>query len=187
MIATGRAPQSMKRLSLGNRSKRERLSGRGRRSAPAQNVQVEPPKRQVVGTDGVVRKMPVRPAAAPVMPQRKPKHVVPVDRYGTEIPVGMEGAFEDGVLADVASTISKARVALRHGIEDRHPAFAAVRQDALVQLVVKGLITPLGSNMEWCVAFKESGKLVDITGTMDENGITDGTALRVTQSGKAGA
>lgn len=117
---------------------------------PPQIAEVEKPTRAVVGTDGKVRQMPVRPVApaapaiparptkgdapkAPVRPQ-KPKHVVPVDRYGTEIPVAMNEAFEDGTLADIATLISKARVALRHGLEDRHPAFAAVRQDALVNL-----------------------------------------------------
>ena len=109
---------------------------------PAQNVQVEPPTRQVVGTDGKVRAMPVRPAApavAPVrpsMPTRPAKlgHVVPVDRYGTEIPVAINGAFNGGLLADICSLISKARCALKRGMEDRLPQFAAVRQDALVQL-----------------------------------------------------
>ena len=118
---------------------------RGKRQ-PMQIAEVEPPTRQVVGTDGKVRAMPVRPAApaAPAVPVRpsqpmptrpnKRRHVVPVDRYGTEIPVAINYAFNGGVLADICSLISKARVALRHGIEDKLPQFAAVRQDALVQL-----------------------------------------------------
>ena len=59
---------------------------------------------------------------------------MPVDRYGTEIPVAINDAFNGGVLAVICALISKARVALRHGIEDKHPQFAAVRQDALLQL-----------------------------------------------------
>lgn len=116
---------------------------------PMQIAEVVPPTRQVVGTDGKVRAMPVRPAApavapaAPVRPAKSAqpmpkrpakKHVVPVDRYGTEIPVAINAAFEGGVLADICRLISKARVALRKGMEDKLPMFAAVRQDALVQL-----------------------------------------------------
>ena len=82
-----------------------------------------------VGRDGktyTVQQMPTRPV--------KPAHVVPTDRYGTEIPVGMNGAFDDGQLSEIASLISRARVALRNGIDAGAPSFAAVRQEALVQL-----------------------------------------------------
>ena len=102
---------------------------------------------QLVGKNG--KMYPVRPTAkaaspdtpaAPKMPARAqrpatPQHpVMPVDRYGTEIPVEMQEAFEPSPLADILSCISKARVALRKGFEDKDPAFAAVRQDALVML-----------------------------------------------------
>ena len=96
---------------------------------------------QLIGKDG--KMYPVRPAAPAVpvrpsqpMPTRpdKRRHVVPVDRYGTEIPVAINDAFNGGVLADICSLISKARCALRKGMEDKLPQFAAVRQDALVQL-----------------------------------------------------
>lgn len=114
--------------------------------SPAQNAHVKMPTRptQLIGKDG--KMYPVRPAApaAPAVPVRpsqpmptrpaKRGHVVPVDRYGTEIPVAINDAFNGGVLADICALISKARVALRHGIEDKLPQFAAVRQDALVQL-----------------------------------------------------
>ena len=79
---------------------------------------------QLIGADG--KMYPVRPS--------RPAHVVPVDRYGTEIPVEINDAFDGGVLADVCGLISKARCALRKGFEDKLPQFAAVRQDALVQL-----------------------------------------------------
>lgn len=104
----------------------------------AQNAQLTAPVRpeKLIGKDG--KMYPVRPAAPvrPSMPTRpeKPAHVVPVDRYGTEIPVEMQEAFEPSPLADILSCISKARVALRKGFEDKDPAFAAVRQDALVNL-----------------------------------------------------
>ena len=82
---------------------------------------------------------PVRPTASKIqskMPTRPTRQhpVMPVDRYGTEIPVEMQEAFEPSPLADILSCISKARVALRKGFEDKDPAFAAVRQDALVNL-----------------------------------------------------
>ena len=85
---------------------------------------------QLIGANG--KMYPVRPSI-PTRPSR-PAHVVPVDRYGTEIPVEINDAFEGGVLADVCVLISKARCALRKGFEDKLPQFAAVRQDALVQL-----------------------------------------------------
>ena len=101
----------------------------------SQNEQIQAPKMptrptQLIGADG--KMYPVRPSM-PTRPSR-PAHVVPVDRYGTEIPVEINEAFDCGVLADVCGLISKARCALRKGFEDKDPAFAAVRQDALVQL-----------------------------------------------------
>lgn len=80
--------------------------------------------------------VPVRPTVKKIqsnMPAR-PVRKMPVDRYGTEIPVEIAEAFESNPLADILSCISKARVALRKGLEEKDPAFAAVRQDALVNL-----------------------------------------------------
>lgn len=99
--------------------------------AQAENGTFAAPQMPVrrVGRDGktyTVQSMPTRPV--------KPAHVVPTDRYGTEIPVGMNGAFDDGQLSEIASLISRARVALRNGIDAGAPSFAAVRQEALVQL-----------------------------------------------------
>ena len=99
----------------------------------AQNAQLPSmPTRptQLIGADG--KMYPVRPSM-PTRPSR-PAHVVPVDRYGTEIPVEINDAFDGGVLADVCGLISKARCALRKGFDDKLPQFAAVRQDALVNL-----------------------------------------------------
>lgn len=99
----------------------------------AQNAQLPSmPTRptQLIGANG--KMYPVRPSM-PTRPSR-PAHVVPVDRYGTEIPVEINDAFNGGVLADVCGLISKARCALRKGFEDKLPQFAAVRQDALVNL-----------------------------------------------------
>ena len=70
--------------------------------------------------------MPTRPA--------KPAHVVPLDRFGTEIPVEINAAFEQDELNAVIRNISDARSVLRAALEDGLEAFKAVRQDALIQL-----------------------------------------------------
>ena len=84
---------------------------------------------KLIGADG--KSYSVRPTPkAPARPVRK----MPTDRYGTTIPVEINEAFESSPLADILTCVSRARVALRKGFEDKDPAFAAVRQDALVQL-----------------------------------------------------
>ncbi len=92
-----------------------------------------PPTRpeRLIGANG--RTYPVRPTM-PARPPAAPVRKMPVDRYGTEIPVEISEAFEGNPLADILSCISKARVALRKGVDDHDPAFAAVRQDALINL-----------------------------------------------------
>ena len=106
---------------------------------------------KLIGKDG--RMYPVRPApvapktpeppSAPVRPTvskiqskapARPTRKMPTDRYGTVIPVEINEAFEGSPLADILSCISKARVALRKGMDEHDPAFGAVRQDALVNL-----------------------------------------------------
>ena len=101
-----------------------------RKDEPIQAPQMPVRPTHLIGANG--KMYPVRPSM-PTRPSR-PAHVVPVDRYGTEIPVEINDAFDGGVLADVCGLISKARVALRKGFEEKDPAFAAVRQDALVNL-----------------------------------------------------
>lgn len=114
---------------------RRPMSANGGRQV-AQIVQPQRPVRTVVGTDGkqyLVR--PVRPAAAkaPTRPAA-PAHVVPTDRFGVEIPVPLQAAFDGDGLAEVYAQISSARTRLRFGLENNVAEFAAVRQDALVQL-----------------------------------------------------
>ena len=101
-----------------------------RQDEPIQAPQMPVRPTQLIGANG--KMYPVRPSM-PTRPSR-PAHVVPVDRFGVEIPVEINDAFEGGVLADVCGLISKARCALRKGFEDKLPQFAAVRQDALVNL-----------------------------------------------------
>lgn len=139
----------------GNRFVNERLAEMPKAPvrAPRTKCEVKMPTRpdKLIGADG--KMYPVRPVApvravapvaapkapvrnapkAPVRPS-KPAHVVPVDRYGVEIPVEIQEAFDGSPLADILTCVSRARVALRKGFEDKDPAFAAVRQDALVQL-----------------------------------------------------
>ena len=99
--------------------------------SPVSMTQVKAPVRptKLVGADG--KMYPVRPTAKmPTSPTRK----MPTDRYGTVIPVEINEAFDDGMLSDIAALVSKARVALRKGLDEHAPAFGAVRQDALVNL-----------------------------------------------------
>ena len=97
-----------------------------------------------VGRDGKTYTVPV---AAPVRPVRREEgrgnreegmvvqgHVVPLDRFGTEIPVEINGAFEQDELNEVIRNISDARSVLRSALEAGVEAFKAVRQDALIQL-----------------------------------------------------
>jgi len=83
-----------------------------------------------VGTDG--KNYPVRPARP--APVKAPAHLVPTDRYGVEIPVGLGAAFGKDLLADVLASISSARSAIRKEQEAGNPQFAAIRQQALVEL-----------------------------------------------------
>ena len=90
---------------------------------------------QLVGANG--KMYPVRPS----MPVRESGnglkvqgHVVPLDRFGTEIPVEINGAFEQEELNEVIRNISDARSVLRSALEAGIEAFKAVRQDALIQL-----------------------------------------------------
>ena len=100
-----------------------------RPNAPIQAPQMPVRPTRLVGADGKmypVRTMPTRP--------EKPAHIVPVDRFGVEIPVEINAAFEQDELDEVIHNISDARGALRAAMEDGLEAFKAVRQDALVQL-----------------------------------------------------
>ena len=101
-----------------------------RPKAPIQAPQMPVRPTQLVGANG--KMYPVRPA----MPTRpaKPAHVVPLDRFGTEIPVEINAAFEQDELNAVIRNISDARSVLRAALEDGLEAFKAVRQDALIQL-----------------------------------------------------
>ena len=105
----------------------------------AQNVQiVKMPTRKVVTVSGSTYSAPVRPvrpaAAKPPTRPAAPAHVVPTDRFGVEIPVPLQAAFDGDGLAEVYAQISSARTRLRFGLQNNVAEFAAVRQDALVQL-----------------------------------------------------
>ena len=109
----------------------------------AANVQVSAPKMPVrrVGRDGKTYTVPVAAPVRPSMPVRESGnglkvqgHVVPLDRFGTEIPVEINAAFEQEELNEVIRNISDARSVLRSALEAGIEAFKAVRQDALIQL-----------------------------------------------------
>ena len=107
------------------------------------------PTRQIAGLSAANSgmAMPARPvqlvgANGKMYPARPPRRAlradseVPCDRYGTEIPVEIQGAFDTVELTEIAQLIGKARGGLRHRLDPKapHPAFAAVRQDALIML-----------------------------------------------------
>ena len=109
-------------------------------NAQAENGTFAAPKMPVrrVGRDGKTYTVPV---AAPVRPVRESSnglkvqgHVVPLDRFGVEIPVEINAAFEQEELNEVIRNISDARSVLRSALEAGVEAFKAVRQDALIQL-----------------------------------------------------
>lgn len=123
----------------------------------ASKTQLTAPVRpeKLIGKNGkmyAVNPAPKRPEKpVPKAPTRPsgPVRQIPRDRYGVEIPVNIGEAFEASPLPDILSCISKARVALRKGIEEKDPAFAAVRQDALVNL--NNAYSFINAAEVWCV------------------------------------
>ena len=115
-------PKAPARSTVNNLQLKMPEMGGGEDCSTVPMAQLKAPTRptQLIGANG--KMYPVRPVAPvrPAMPtrQEKPEHpVMPVDRYGTEIPVEIQEAFETSPLSDILSCISKARVALRKGFE----------------------------------------------------------------------
>lgn len=107
---------------------------------------------KLIGKNGkmyAVNPAPKRPEKPVPKAPTRPVRQIPRDRYGVEIPVNIGEAFEASPLPDILSCISKARVALRKGIEEKDPAFAAVRQDALVNL--NNAYSFINAAEVWCV------------------------------------
>ncbi len=106
-----------------------------RPNAPIQAPKMPVRPTQLVGANG--KMYPVRPSM-PVKGTgnvlKVQGHVVPLDRFGVEIPVEINGAFEQEELNEVIRHISDARSVLRSALEAGVEAFKAVRQDALIQL-----------------------------------------------------
>ena len=101
--------------------------------------------RTVTGGDGVTRprRMPVRPVRPKTTDEDEPRPIFqkpaesgafPTDRYGVEIPVELQTAFRTDGLEILRREVSMARARLRRAFEEKDPRFAAVRQDALVNL-----------------------------------------------------
>lgn len=105
-------------------------SVRSGRDAPPEAVQASPAAPRPPVRGGTEASSPAAERPAPPVPAT----AIPTDRYGTEIPVEIGGAFDNARLADVLSCVGKARAALRRGFKEGDPAFGAVRQDALVSL-----------------------------------------------------
>lgn len=105
-------------------------------NAQAENCTFAAPKMPVrrVGRDGKTYTVPVMPVRRQESGLKVQGHVVPLDRFGTEIPVEINNAFEQEELNEVIRNISDARSVLRSALEAGVEAFKAVRQDALIQL-----------------------------------------------------
>ena len=103
-----------------------------RPNAPIQAPKMPTRPTQLVGANG--KMYPVRPVRESGNGLKVQGHVVPLDRYGTEIPVEINDAFEQEELNEVIRNISDARSVLRSALEAGVEAFKAVRQDALIQL-----------------------------------------------------
>ena len=114
---------------------------------PVQNAPVERlvpcMPRRVFGADGKVRavppKMPTRHARATAgfnANANAQGHVVPVDRYGTEIPNAIGAVFTaeaEKELREMLRKISEVRVAVKHG-RDCSPVYSAMRQEVEIAL-----------------------------------------------------
>lgn len=62
----------------------------------------------------------------------------------------------------------------------------AVVGDIIEQLTEQHIAPALDATRKhWVIAFKESGKQLDLDKTLAENGVTNGTALRAVQQGHA--
>jgi hypothetical protein len=103
-----------------------------RPNAPIQAPKMPVRPTQLVGANG--KMYPVRPVRESGNGLKVQGHVVPLDRFGVEIPVEINGAFEQDELNEVIRNISDARSVLRSALEAGVEAFKAVRQDALIQL-----------------------------------------------------
>ena len=87
---------------------------------------------------------PVIPTATQAKPTRPVyrdnagvEHCVPLDRYGHEIPVPLQGAFDPDnadKLAQVLHHISEARCTVARELERGNPVFGAVRQEMRLEL-----------------------------------------------------
>lgn len=127
-----------------------RLIGADGKSYPVRPVRAPLPKRPVRPAADADGDQPAAPTKAPQRPVYRDKnggeHCVPLDRFDIEIPVPLQAAF-DGVVRvkELASAISKVRCVIRDGLGDdvikgkrgavpNDLAFAAIRQDVIIQL-----------------------------------------------------
>ena len=79
--------------------------------------------------------------------------------------------------------VLKVHFVLPRGINvDAEVPGETIVEDVLKDLIEAGLIDPLGFDKAWLMKFEENGKVLDGAGPMDENGITDGTVLRVVEA-----
>lgn len=100
--------------------------------------------------------LPTRPVR-PVTVEERPvivdssgvRHVVPLDRYGVEIPVEMQGAFTGGTRTDIEDGVRNARNMLRRAMDERRQDCLAIRQETLVHL--NTAYDYISAAQPWCV------------------------------------
>ena len=129
------------------------------RATPAQPAQITQPMptmpRRVFGVDGKVRtmppKMPTRSTAAGFGSVAVDGHVVPLDRFGVEIPLAVGGAFTveaEKVFAAILHAVSEARTAVKNG-RANDAAFAAMRQET--EFALNNAYSFVKAAMPFCV------------------------------------
>jgi uncharacterized ParB-like nuclease family protein len=128
------------------------------RATPAQPAQTQPMPtmpRRVFGVDGKVRtmppKMPTRSTAAGFGTVAADGHVVPIDRFGVEIPLEIGSAFTveaEKVFAAILHAVSEARTAVKNG-RANDAAFAAMRQET--EFSLNNAYSYVKAAMPYCV------------------------------------
>lgn len=103
--------------------------------APVRQTAPTPPPTRRVGRDGKTYTVPIRPTA-PTRPSA-PTHAagVMLDRFGTEIPMDIKGAFKDETARDQIESMLRSAVRLLKGAMDANdPSVAQFRQADLIEL-----------------------------------------------------
>lgn len=101
------------------------------------------PPQMVIGKDGkTYPAKPTQPPSHEIETARKEvlhdsngaEHCVPVDRYDVEIPIEIQPSFDDKELSKAIDLLNEARRIFKDSLNNARPGFAALRQEALIEL-----------------------------------------------------